>query len=146
MFWFFWQPEKTVDLSVSWDATMFIWRYCSKCWREVYVIPKINATSIRENPNHHITLLMQVGIINVSKCKCSSSVRPYKLSSVSGRCSYDLKLVTLKLTSRIAILSISCEFASGECHIGSGNGLVSLGNKPLPGPKLAQICFSQRRH
>ena len=28
-----------------------------------------------------------------------------------------------------------------EVNIGSSDGLVPLGNKPLPGPMLTQICF-----
>ena len=35
---------------------------------------------------------------------------------------------------------------NGEVSFGSGNGLVPLGNKPLPGPMLTQICDPIWRH
>ena len=33
-----------------------------------------------------------------------------------------------------------------QVNIGSGNGLVPLGNKPLPEPKLTQIIVAVWRH
>ena len=33
-----------------------------------------------------------------------------------------------------------------DVNIGSGNGLVPLGNKPLPEPMLAQIYVAKWRH
>ena len=54
------------------------------------------------------------------------------------RCSFMLILV-------IADWDTSCEIASDECcwtllDIGSGNGLVSSGNTPLPASMLTQLC------
>ena len=61
-----------------------------------------------------------------------------------GEFDYSLKLVNLKLISTINILSIfwSCYQVNAKTphwslvNIGSGNGLVPSGNKPLPEPML----------
>ena len=83
-----------------------------------------------------------------------SSVKIRINSLAPGRCCCNLKFVIFKLISRIDISKISFEIAlrsaaSGErqmtslmisqYNIGSGNGLVPSGNKPLSEPMLTQI-------
>ena len=74
-------------------------------------------------------------------------------SLTPGRCGCNLKSVMFKLISRIDILSISCEIAPRWMpqdliwwlvNIGSGNGLVPSGNKPLPEPMLTKIFVVTR--
>ena len=57
----------------------------------------------------------------------------------------NLKSVIFKLVSRTAILSVSWEITRPHwllVNIRSGNGLVPSSNKPLPEPKLIQICIA----
>ena len=81
----------------------------------------------------------------------------YKINSlVLGRCDCNFKLVILKLVSMIDILSISCEIAlkgvnvirpyGWLVNIGSVNGLVPSGNKPLPEPMLTQSSSHRENH
>ena len=63
-------------------------------------------------------------------------------SLAPGRCECNIKLAIFKLKSRIDFLSIFCEIALRRMHwfnIGSGNGLLPSGNKPLTEPVLTQI-------
>ena len=68
----------------------------------------------------------------------------------SGSCACKIKWVIFKLISRIDISCISFEIAlrwMPKTHwllvnIGSGNGLVLSGNKPLPEPMLTRICVT----
>ena len=70
-------------------------------------------------------------------------MKPLLNSLASGGSNYSLKLVNFKLISTINISSIFCEIATGWMpqhltdqwslvNIGSGNGFVMSGNKPLP--------------
>ena len=63
-----------------------------------------------------------------------------------GRCDNYIKFVILRHILLINSLNISSEIAlrrtghhQWEVNIGSGNGLVPLGNKPLTAPMLTQI-------
>ena len=76
-----------------------------------------------------------------------SHIQAFPINSLaSKRCGYNLEFVIFKLISRIDVLSISCEIALWNTtrphwrllNIGSGNGLVPSGNKPLPEPMLTQ--------
>ena len=66
----------------------------------------------------------------------------YINSLTPGRCSCNLKLIIFKLMSRIDVLSLSCEIVLRWMphwwfiKIGSDNGLVPPGNKPLPEPDV----------
>ena len=46
----------------------------------------------------------------------------------------------------IALIWMSLDFTDNQVNIGSGNGLVLSGNKPLPGPMLIQIFVTIWRH
>ena len=64
-----------------------------------------------------------------------------------GRWGRNLELVIVKLISKIDILSILVKLPSGDMcktslmivNIGSGNGLVPSGTKPLPKPMLTKF-------
>ena len=77
---------------------------------------------------------------NINECVCLNMIN----SLAPGGFDYSIKLVNFKLTSTINILSIFHEIAITTPHwsfinIGSGNGLVPSGNKPLPEPMLTLI-------
>ena len=46
----------------------------------------------------------------------------------------------------IAQIWMSLDFTDDQVNIGSGNGLVPSGNKPLPEPMLTQISVAIWRH
>ena len=81
-------------------------------------------------------------------------IEPNHIFLALGECGFNLQLIIFSLIWRIVVSSISCGLwlPSAECHktslmnIGSGNGLVPSGNKPLPEPMLTNIYFAIWRH
>ena len=66
-----------------------------------------------------------------------------------GRFELNFRLIIFKLNLIIDVWGISCEVIfrwmsldlnDDIVNIGSGNGLVPSGNKPLPEPNLTQLC------
>ena len=45
-----------------------------------------------------------------------------------------------------ALRWMALDLTDDKSNIGSGNGLVPSGNKPLPEPMLAQICVTLWHH
>ena len=87
-------------------------------------------------------------LLLVVKCYFFFSLAP-------GRCGGDLKNVILELILQIDILSNSCEITlkwmvldltDNQVNIGSGNGLVPDGTKPLPEPMFTQIYVAIYLH
>ena len=71
-------------------------------------------------------------------------------SLAPGKFEWNFRHVIFKQILVIDGWGISCEIAliwmSLDFVIGSGNGLVSSGNKPLPEPMLTQISVGIWRH
>ena len=76
-------------------------------------------------------------------------------SLAPGKFEWDFRHVIFKQILVIDGWGISCEIALnmndtgrqwGLVNIGSGNGLVPSGNKPLPEPMLTQMCGATWRH
>ena len=105
-------------------------------WKEHALVP-IWLSRFKETGLMTVTCIWRSRDIMRSGCK-----KAYTLSTHWPR--EDLtavKLVNFKLSSTINIWRIFCEIASAIPHwslvnIGSGNGLVASGNKPLPEPVL----------
>ena len=66
-----------------------------------------------------------------------------------GKFEWNLKYVIFKrilvidgwgISCEIALIWMSLDFTDDQSTFGSGNGLMPLGNKPLPEPMLTQIC------
>ena len=74
-------------------------------------------------------------------------------SLATGRCYYNLELVIFKLISRYIVYFLwNCTHVNATrphwrlVNVGSGNGLVLSGNKPLPDPTLTRVYVAWPRH
>ena len=97
-------------------------------------------------------LISFVWVGNSSK-NCLQLPHATKINSLApGRCGCNLKSVTFQVISRIGVSwALPMKLPQVKCHklhwwlvnIGSGNGLVPLGIKPLPELMLTQISITR---